>query len=462
MSEGTRPEMTAVLVTADRAIVPDPGSPGGHDRARGATAVLAIDGAIVRVGDPDDVAADPRAAGAHRIAWSGRAMVPGTVNTHNHSFQSLLRGIGDDLPFLAWRDRALYRYSPKLGAQDMATAALFAFGEMLLHGVTTVCDFYYLNSQGNDNASATIEAARRLGIRIVLARCFYDWDGAPAAYRETVPQAVAHFEALARRYHDRERFLTTIQPAPHSQHGATPAMIEAGAGCARDAGVPWHIHLAEEHYQVDQSLERFGVRPLHAIAALPVDLSQMIAVHGCWFDAGERALLAERGGALAYCPGSNMFLGDGVTDLVDLIARGVPVGLGTDGGCSNNRVSVFDEMRMAALLQKVHRTDGQAIDAETCFALGTRTAGAVLRLPIGRIAPGYRCDLVAIDLGDPSVWPVQALEKNVVYSLSPRAISDVVVDGQEVVAARRLCNVTLDEIQARVGDVTRDWRDSRD
>ncbi|MGH9884463.1 MAG: amidohydrolase family protein, partial [bacterium] len=170
-------------------------------------------------------------------------------------------------------------------------------------------------------------------------------------------------------------------------------------------------------------------------------------------------LLAERGGRLAYCPGSNMFLGDGITDVVDLHRRGVPIGLGTDGGCSNNRVSVFDEMRMAALLQKVHRTNGQAIDAETCFALGTRTAGEVLGLPIGRIAPGYRCDLVAIDLDDPSVWPVQALEKNVVYSLSPRAITDVVVDGQEVVASRRLCNVALDEIQARVRDLTRTWHD---
>jgi 5-methylthioadenosine/S-adenosylhomocysteine deaminase len=447
-----------VIITADRALVPPDGAPGDHDRARGPTSVLAIDGAIARVGDPADVAADPRAAGARRIDWARRAMVPGTVNTHNHSFQSLLRGIGDDLPFLAWRDQALYRYSPELDAEAMATAALFAFGEMLLHGVTTVCDFYYLNHQANDNASATIEAARRLGIRIVLARCFYDWDGAPVAYRETIPQAIANFEALARRYQDRARFLTTVQPAPHSQHGATPAMIEAGAGCARDAGVPWHIHLAEEQYQVAQSLERHGLRPLHAVAALPVDLAQMIAVHGCWFDAGERALLAERGGSLAYCPGSNMFLGDGVTDLVDLVGRGVKVGLGTDGGCSNNRVSVFDEMRTAALLQKVHRVDGQAIDAETCFALGTRTAGEVLRLPIGRIAPGYRCDLVAVDLDDPSLWPVQALEKNVVYSLSPRAVSDVVVDGQEVVAARRLCHVALDEIQARVGKVTTGWR----
>src|SRR5262245_47717746 len=164
-------------------------------------------------------------------------------------------------------------------------------------------------------------------------------------------------------------------------------MIEAAAGCARDAGVPWHIHLAEERYQVDDALAKYGARPLHAVAALGVDLGAMIAVHGCWFDEGERALLAERRAGLAYCPGSNMFLGDGVTDVVDLVARGVTVGLGSDGGCSNNRVSVFDEMRSAALLQKVHRLDGQAITAETCFALGTRQGGALLRLPVGRIAP---------------------------------------------------------------------------
>lgn len=444
--------MTTTLITADRALTGVAGEP-----PRGPTSILAIDGAIVAIGDPQAVRADPRAASARLVDWSRRVIVPGTINTHNHSFQSLLRGIGDDLPFLEWRERALYRYSPRLGPDDMATAALFAFGEMLLHGVTTVCDFYYLNHASNECASATIEAARQLGIRIVLARCFYDWDGAPAAYRETIPQAVANFESLARRYQDRARFRTAVQPAPHSQHGATPAMIEAGAGCARDAGTPWHIHLAEERYQVDQSLERFGARPLHAVATLAVDMSRMIAVHGCWFDASERALLAERGGALAYCPGSNMFLGDGVTDLVDLCARGVRVGLGTDGGCSNNRVSVFDEMRMAALLQKVARTDGQAIAAEQCFALGTRTAGEVLGLPVGQLAVGMRCDAVALDLDDPSLWPTQALEKNVVYALSPRAVTDVVVDGEEVVVSRSLSHVLLSEIQTRVARLTAGW-----
>ncbi|MEZ4359642.1 MAG: amidohydrolase family protein [Kofleriaceae bacterium] len=442
--------MTASRVfTADRALI--------EGEVRGATAVLAVDGRIERVGDPADVLADPRAVGAERITWDRRAMIPGTVNAHNHSFQSLLRGIGDDLPFLEWRERALYQVAPRLSAEDMGTAALFAFGEMLLHGVTTVCDFFYVNAQGNDHAAATIEAARRLGMRVVLARCFYDFAQAPAAFRETVPQAVANFEALARRYQDRERFLTSVQPAPHSQHGATRAMIEAGWGCARDAGVPWHIHLAEEQYQVEESLARFGQRPLHAVAALPVEFSTMIAVHGCWFDEGERAALAERGGAVAYCPGSNMFLGDGVTDLVDLCARGVKVGLGTDGGCSNSRVSVLDEMRSAALLQKVHRLDGQAITAETCFALGTRGGGEVLRLPVGRVAPGYRCDLVALDLDDPSLWPPRGLEKHVVYALSPRAITDVVVDGQLAVRAGHLVHVDQSEIQERVRALTSGW-----
>lgn len=439
----------AIVVAADAAIV--------DGEARGPTAVLAVDGEIAAVGAPEVIAADPRAAGARRVDWSGRALIPGTVNAHNHGFQSLLRGIGDDLPFLVWRERALYRHGANLGPEEMRTAALFAFGEMLLHGVTTVCDFYYVNRQGNDNARATVAAARELGIRVVLARCFYDWDGAPAAFREEVPQAVRHFEELHRELAGVPRRLATAQPAPHSLHGASRAMIEAGAGCARDAGTPWHIHLAEESYQVDEALQRFGARPLHALAAMGVLEQRTIAVHGCWFDEGERALLAERGAALAYCPASNMFLGDGVTDVVDLRRRGVPVALGTDGGCSNSRVSVLDEMRSAALLQKVSRRDGQAISAEQCFAMGTELGGRVLDLPVGRIAPGFRADLVALNLGDPSLWPTWALAKNAVYSLSARAITDVVVDGDIVVENRRLVRVDQQEIEARVRQTTRSW-----
>ncbi len=441
---------TTVIYRADRAVL--------AGESRGPTSVLVQGGAIVAVGKPSTVDEHPLAAHATLHHFSDHVLLPGTVNVHNHSFQSLLRGIGDDLPFLEWRDQALYRYSPGLDAEAMATAALFAFGEMLLHGVTTVCDFYYVNRSGNDNASATIEAARKLGIRIVLARCFYDWDGAPSAYRETVATAISNFDDLYGRYGHDPCHLTNVQPAPHSQHGASTAMIEAGAGCAHDKALPWHIHLAEEDYQVDQSIKRFGARPLHAIEALGVLDERMIAVHGCWFDDSERALLAERGASLAYNPASNMFLGDGITDVVDLLRRGVVIGLGTDGGCSNNRVSVFDEMRMCALLQKVAKTDGQAIAAEDCLSMGTEQGGRLLGLPVGCISPGYRADFVFADLSDPSLWPVQGLVKNTVYSLSARAIAHVVVDGELVVSNRKLTRVDQDTIRRRVCDLTRDWK----
>ncbi len=130
--------MARRTIICDRAIV--------DGVARGATAIRVDGGVITAVGTPGDQAAE--SDGGAILDWRGRAVVPGTVNAHNHSFQSLLRGIGDDLPFLEWRDRALYRYSPRLDADGLATGALFAFGEMLLHGVTTVCDFFYINSGG--------------------------------------------------------------------------------------------------------------------------------------------------------------------------------------------------------------------------------------------------------------------------------------------------------------------------
>ena len=419
-------------------------------------AVRIIDGAIAAVAPSDQL---PATAGEERLDLGRRALLPGTVNTHNHSFQSLLRGFGDDLPFLEWRDRALYRYSPEItrpGVDGVYTGALFAFAEMALHGVTTVCDFFYLNNGANENASRVIQAARDVGLRVVLARCFYDWEGAPASYRESPIDAARRFHEL-RCAHAADP-LVTVQPAPHSLHGASPAMIHAGVECAREVGTRWHIHLAEEKYQVEEARRNFGTTPLRAVQQLGLLGPDMIAVHGCWFDEGERALLAQSGAALAYNPGSNMFLGDGVTDIVDLDRRGVRIALGTDGGCSNSRVSVLDEMRSCALLQKVARLDGQALTAERAFHFGTVGGGDALGLPIGSLSVGQRADLLFVDLDDPSLWPEQSLPKNVVYSLSARAIKEVFVDGKPVVRDGRLVNVELAAVKARVCELTQSWR----
>src|SRR5205807_732490 len=120
-------------------------------------------------------------------------------------------------------------------------------------------------------------------------------------------------------------------------------------------------------------------------------------------------------------------------------------------------VSIFDEMRACALLQKVAKLDGQAIDAETCYQFGTSGGGDVLGLPVGRIAVGQAADLVALDLNDLSLWPQQSFSKNIVYSMSARAITDVIVAGKAVVRDRELVKMPTSAIRQRVRELTRDW-----
>ncbi|HZU13743.1 MAG TPA: amidohydrolase [Chloroflexota bacterium] len=419
--------------------------------------VLVEGGSIAEVGPADDLT--QRHADAERIDWSGMVMIPGLVNSHNHSFQSLLRGVVVDQPFLVWRDRSLYRYTPYLDEEAIYAGALLSFGEMLRYGVTTVADFFYVHDHGTGNDEAVIRAARDVGIRLVFARAMYNWSGAPAAYQETIPESVERTRRLAARYQGDP--LVTVCPAPHSLHGASPEMIQAGHTLAGELGTKFHIHVAEERYQVEKTLEEHGTRQIQFLNQLGVVDDSLLAVHLCWLSGEEIRLLGERAAGLAYCPSSNMFLADGVTDLPGLLAAGVTGSLGTDGLCSNNRASIIEEMRMASLLQKVHTLDAAAVTAEQVFAMATSGGGKALGIPVGRIEPGYAADLVGISLGDlsmqPAPVPESALLAQIVYALQPPGIRRVVVGGREVARDLELTAIPSAEIARRVENVVSGW-----
>ena len=389
------------------------------------------------------------------VALPGRALLPGTVNSHCHTFQSLLRGLGDDLDFMGWRDRVLYPFSERLDREGIALGATFAFAEMLRQGATTCVDFFYLQDDGNENAEAVIAAARAVGIRLVLARTMYDWEGAPKRYRETPRDASRRVgELIAAHRHDDA---CVVQPAPHSPHGASPAMIRAGFEVAEAERTVFHIHVAEGRYEGERTLKEHGATPIRYLDRLGVLGPRMVGVHCVWLDDDEIALMGSRGAALAYCPASNMFLGDGIARIPEMLRAGVRVGLGTDGGCTNNRLSVFDEMRTCSLLQRVRLLDGTALSAETAFDLGTRSAAEMLGLEAGVIAPGRLADLVAIDLGHLSLQPRNDLLKSVVYAMSHQAVTDVWVHGRHVVAGGRLATLDEAELVARVAALTKGW-----
>ncbi|MEX2457368.1 MAG: amidohydrolase [Actinomycetota bacterium] len=409
---------------------------------------------IVAVGPPAELANDhPH---EEREDWGDVAVVPGTVNAHAHSFQALLRGYGDDLSFMAWRDRVLYPFSERLDRDAIGTGARFDFAEMARMGVTTVADFFYLNDGGNENAMAVIEAAREVGVRIVLARAMYDWTGAPSRYQEAPDRAEENVRALHHEVRGDTRAF--VHPAPHSIHAASARMLAAGAAVAEELGVPMHVHVAEGRYEREQSLVQHGASPVRYLDSLGVLNERALMVHCVWVDEDDLAVMAERGASVVHNPGANLFLGDGIAPVREMLERGIRVCLGTDGGCTNSRQSVFEEMRMAALLQKGRLTDATALRAEEALAMGTARGGEALGLPIGRIAADHAADLVVLDLASLSLQPEATAAKQVVYAMQPDAIRRVIVGGDTIFEEGALTRVDAGEIRAKVREVTRDWR----
>ncbi len=391
--------------------------------------------------------------------WGEVALVPGTVNAHGHAFQSLLKGFADDRPFESWRDDILYPFSETLDADDIYAGALFAFAEALLAGTTTTVDFFYIHDEGNDNAEQVIRAAHHLGIGLVFARAFYDPDAptrAPARYREDAKDAAERCRSLAESHSGDA--LVSVQPAPHSLHAASPETVGVALETAHDLGVPCHLHLAEARYECDLIEERYGETPVRLLAREGLLDPRLVTIHSVWVDDEEMDLLADARVGVVHCPGANAFLGDGIAPVPEMLRRGIRVALGPDGGCANNRQSVFDEMRTASLMAKARLLDGGALDAPTAFRLGTTAGGDMLGLPVGSIDPGMRADLVALDLADLSLHPLKTINRQIVNSIQQTAISKVMVAGEVVVDGGETTKFDVAEIRAHVAEATGGWR----
>src|SRR5712691_4441532 len=207
-----------------------------------------------------------------------------------------------------------------------------------------------------------------------------------------------------------------------------------------------------------ESRKATGLSPVAVLDSLGVLTERTVMVHCVWVDESALAIMADRGVSVVHNPSANGFLGDGIAPVRQMLEHGIPVCLGTDGGCTNSRQSVFEEMRMAALMAKARAADAAALGAGETFLMGTARGGQILGgLPIGRIAPDYAADLVVVDLAALSVQPPQTAANQIVYSMQPDAIRRVIVGGETIVEDGRLTRVDEAEIAAKVREVTVGW-----
>jgi 5-methylthioadenosine/S-adenosylhomocysteine deaminase len=386
--------VTSELVRCARALV--------SGEAREDYAFVVRDGTITAAGEFRDVRDRARDLGARSFP-ADRLVVPGFIDGHSHAYQILLRGWADDWPFERWRRDALYRVVPQLTADDVYWIFVSAFSEMLGAGITTVAEFFYLNGSGNEHAEAVIRAARDTGIRLVLARTWMDAEYAPPQFRENVETAAERTRDLMRRYPE-----ANVCVAPHSLHAASQEMIRAAGAFAREFDCMLHVHVAEARYEGEETLRDFGRTPVALLDDLGALNERTVAIHAIYLTDADANLLARRGARVIHNPMTNQYLGDGICDVARLQSLGVTTGLGTD---ANVRPSLIDEMRAAALLQKILHLDGAAFGAAAAFALGTAQGARALRVGGGDLVAGAQADYVVLDASKIDPWssPLNAL-----------------------------------------------------
>jgi len=365
--------------------------------------------------------ASKRFASYEQIALHEHALIPGLVNAHTHAAMTLMRGLADDLPLMRWLEEHVWPVEMKhVSPEFVRDGTRLACAEMLRGGVTTMNDMYFF-------PEASLEAALEAGMRASVGMIVFDF---PSAYGSDPDDYLAKGLALRDRY--RSHAQVSFCLAPHAPYTVSDATFGKVAKLAAEVDVPIHIHLHETEHEIERSLAEHGVRPIARLERLGLLGPSLIAVHAVHLTDAEIALLARYGASIAHCPSSNLKLASGFAPVAKLAAAGINLSLGTDGAASNNRLDLFEEMRLAALLAKATARDAQALPAHAALRAATLGGAMALGLErsIGSIAPGKEADLTAVRLAGPELSPCYDPASHLVYAAGRHNVSDVWVAGQ--------------------------------
>jgi 5-methylthioadenosine/S-adenosylhomocysteine deaminase len=407
--------------------------------------VVAVkNGRIVDICAADTVPS--RFAARETIELPEHVLIPGLVNLHTHAAMSLLRGFGDDMPLMAWLAGKIWPAEQKsVSADFVRDGSLLACAEMLASGTTCFNDMYFF-------PGATADAALESGMRAAVGMIVMDF---PTAYASDAEDCLNKGLAVRDRYKGEEQVSFTF--APHAPYTVTDDALGRIAMLAEQLDVPVHVHLHETGQEIEDSLSRYKVRPLERVARAGLLSPKLIAVHAVHLLDSEIETLAKFGCHIAHCPASNLKLASGLPAVQKWLDAGINIGIGTDGAASNNRLDMFGEMRLAALLAKGVSGDATALPAAKALEAATLGGARALGMEaqIGSLTPGKWADMTAVNLGSLNTQPVFDPVSHLVYAAGREQVSHVWVGGELKYADGRLTSINLSDLKARLAY----WRD---
>jgi 5-methylthioadenosine/S-adenosylhomocysteine deaminase len=397
---------------------------------------------IVGVGTKAEI--DARFQAKQRLDRPDAILAPGLINTHTHAAMSLFRGIADDLRLQDWLEKFIFPAEAKnVSAEFVRWGTRLGCLEMLLGGTTTFTDMYYFED-------VVAEAAKEAGMRGVLGETII---GFPVADNKTPADALKFTESYLKRFHDDPLIVPAV--APHALYTNSDETLKSARALANKYNAPLIIHLSETKKENDDALAQRRMTPTKILDTLGVWNGRSVAAHAVWVDEADLAILKQRGVGVAHCPSSNMKLASGAAPVTRMLALDLAVGLGPDGPAgSNNDFDLFEEMDLAAKLQKVITLDPQALPAAAALEMATIRGARALGMEkeIGSLETGKRADLILVRLDRPNAVPLYDPISQMVYALKASDVRDVMVNGKPAVRDAKILTLNAAQVMAKAAE----------
>lgn len=344
---------------------------------------------------------------------------PGLVNTHTHAAMTLLRGYGDDMPLFDWLQKKIWPVEAKFQREDSYWGSRLAILEMIKSGTTTFNDMYF-------NMEETARAADEMGVRAVLAYGFVDlWDEERREKEIRVSKKTV--ENIRNMNNPR------IRPSlgPHAVYTISEEGMQWIKDFSHEKNLLVHMHLSETEKENTDCIERYGVRPAAVLDRNGLVNEWLVAAHCVWLDRKEIALLKQMGASVSHNPVSNAKLAVGAAmPYHHMKEAGLNVALGTDGAASNNNLDMVEEMKFAAVLQKLLHNQQTLMPASEALVCATLNGARALKIDAGLIQEGKLADIILVDTKRPEFTPLHDAVANLVYAASGSAVDTTICDGK--------------------------------
>ena len=399
---------------------------------------------LIRGNRISNVGADKGQAADVTIDATDCVVLPGFIQTHIHLCQTLFRGSADDLSLIDWLKTRVWPMEAAHNAKSIAASARLGIAELIKGGTTNVLSMETVN-----HTAEVFKVVEETGFRATVGKCMMDkGDEVPEALHEDTDRSVEESLALLDAWNGKADGRIRYCFAPRFAVSCTRELLETVGRLAGERGVLIHTHASENTSECQIVESETGLRNIAYLDQVGITGPHVALAHCVHLNDEEIAILKSSGTHVAHCPSSNSKLGSGIAPVKELLNRGISVSLGADGAACNNRLDMFSEMRLAALLQKtLHGPD--TLSAETVLRMATVEGARALgeQDALGTLEAGKRADVIVVRLDKSHVTPRTDLASTLVYATQATDVDTVIIDGELVMRERKL--LTIDEAETR-------------